>query len=210
MFTLVTGIIYPFFVTGVAQAVFPHQAGGSLINADGTPVLASSNGVPPSAVGSALIGQDFSNGPAAAATHFFWSRPSATGPVGYTAFNSEKLSGSSASNLAASNPAFLQGVTARINALNAADAAAGYVRPAQSLIPVDLITASASGLDPQISPAAAEYQLARVAKARGLSEEAVRQLVRQHTRARSFGLLGEPVVTVLTLNLDLAKLKSVR
>jgi K+-transporting ATPase ATPase C chain len=182
--TIITGIIYPLLVTGIAQVVFPYQANGSLI--------IGANGQP---VGSALIGQQFDD------PKYFWGRLSATGPVPYTAFNADKLTGSSGSNYGPLNPALTDAAKARIDALKAAD-------PSNTLaIPVDLVTASASGLDPQISPAAAEYQVRRVATARGLDAAKVRQLVAQHTEGRSFGILGEPRVNVLELNLDLDSLK---
>ena len=177
---IITGVIYPLLVTGIAQVVFPHQANGSIILAqDGKPV------------GSELIGQQFDD------PKYFWGRLSATGPVPYTAFNADKLTGSSGSNYGPLNPALKDAVQARIDALKAAD-------PANTLpIPVDLVTASGSGLDPQISPAAAEYQISRVAKARGLDAAKVRNLVAQHTEGRTLGILGEPRVNVLLLNLRL-------
>jgi len=178
--TLITGVIYPLLVTGIAQVAFPFQANGSIITgADGKPV------------GSALIGQQFDD------PKYFWGRLSATGPVPYTAFNTDKLTGSSGSNYGPLNPALKDAVQARIDALKAAD-------PRNTLaIPVDLVTASASGLDPQISPAAAEYQVSRVAQARGLDAAKVRELVAQHTDGRTLGILGEPRVNVLELNLAL-------
>ena len=178
--TLITGVLYPLLVTGIAQVVFPFQANGSIITgADGQ------------LVGSALIGQQFDD------PKYFWGRLSATGPVPYTAFNGDKLTGSSGSNYGPLNPALIDAAQARIDALKAAD-------PANPLaIPVDLVTASASGLDPQISPAAAEYQLARVARARGLDATKVRALVAEHTEGRTLGILGEPSVNVLELNLAL-------
>jgi K+-transporting ATPase ATPase C chain len=188
LLTILTGVIYPLAITGVAQAIFPHQANGSIIERGGTPV------------GSSLIGQEF-NDPA-----YFWGRLSATGPVPYTSFNADKSTGSSGSNLAPTNPALLANAQARIDALAAADAAAGYQRPAGQLVPVDLVTASGSGLDPHISPAAAEYQLPRVARARGLDEAALRTLLRQHIQSRPLGLFGEPVVNVLALDLALDSL----
>ena len=177
LLSLVTGLLYPFFVTGVAQAVFPHQANGSLIERQGQ------------AVGSELIGQPF-----AQAGHF-WGRPSATGPMAYNA------GASSGSNLGPNHPALAEAVKARIDALRAADP--GNTAP----VPVDLVTASASGLDPHISLAGARYQVARVARSRGLAPEQVNALVDQHTETSLFGFLGEPRVNVLALNLaiDAAK-----
>lgn len=174
--TLLTGGIYPTVVTGIAAVVFPAQAKGSLL-VSGDSVL-----------GSRLIGQAFS-GP-----QYFWSRPSATGPVGYNGASS------SGSNLGPTNPAQIQAVKDRIAALRAADS--GNTAP----VPVDLVTASGSGLDPQISPAAAAYQIARVARVRGLRVERVQALVDRHTEERQFGPLGERRVTVLPLNLALDSL----
>jgi K+-transporting ATPase ATPase C chain len=151
----------------------PGKANGSLIVKDGKPV------------GSSLIGQSFSD------PKYFWSRPSATGPTPYNA------SASSGSNLGPTNPALIDAVKARVQALRDADP--GNRQP----VPVDLVTASASGLDPHISPAAAEYQLARVARVRNLNPVAVRKLVAEHTEGRQFGILGEPRVNVLELNLAL-------
>jgi K+-transporting ATPase ATPase C chain len=173
IFTVLMGIVYPLVVTGIAQLVFPHQANGSLIVVNGQ------------AVGSALIGQSFDD------PKYFWGRLSATGPYPYNA------AASSGSNLGPSNPALLEAVEARIAALKAAD-------PTNTqLIPVDLVTASGSGLDPDISVAAALYQVARVARVRGISEAAVRVLVNQSTEGRQIGFLGEPRVNVLKLNLAL-------
>jgi len=182
LFTLITGVIYPLVVTGIAQAVFPVQANGSLILKDGK------------AVGSGLIGQSFDE------PKYFWGRLSATGTFPYNAFNAQNLTASSGSNYGPLNPALLKAVKARLAALKAADP--GNTAP----IPVDLVTASGSGLDPNISVAAALYQLPRVARTRGLSEEVVRALVNQYTVGRQFGILGEPRVNVLELNLALDRL----
>jgi K+-transporting ATPase ATPase C chain len=179
LLTLITGLAYPLIVTGIAQMAFPQQANGSLIVQDGQ------------VVGSSLIGQPFDD------PKYFWGRLSATGTYPYNAFNAEALTASSGSNYGPLNPALLDAVQARIDALKAADSA--NTLP----IPVDLVTASGSGLDPHISPAAAEYQVARVARARGLDELVVRQLVAQHTEGRDLGVLGEPRVNVLELNLAL-------
>ena len=183
IFTILTGLVYPLVVTGIAQVVFPWQANGSLIVRNGQPV------------GSALIGQPFDD------PKYFWGRLSATSPAGYTAFNGDKLTGSSGSNYGPLNPALVEAAQARITALQEADP--GNKAP----IPVDLVTASGSGLDPHMSPAAAAYQVGRVARARGLSEGVVRQVVAQHTAGRTFGILGEPRVHVLALNLALDDLK---
>jgi len=183
LLSLITGVAYPLAVTGVAQLLFPFQANGSLLLEDGRPV------------GSALIGQDQGDDPKC-----FWGRLSATSPVPCTAFNARTTTGSSGSNLAPTNPALVDQAKARIAALLAADQAVGYQRPSGQRVPVDLVTASGSGLDPHISPAAAEYQVGRVARARGLTEAAVREVVGRHRSSRQLGVLGEPVVNVLELN----------
>ena len=181
--TLITGVLYPLAVTGIAQVVFPHQANGSLIMANGK------------TIGSELIGQQFDD------PSYFWGRISATGTFAYNAFNAENLTASSGSNYGPLNPALIDMVQARIDALKAAD-------PDNTLpIPVDLVTASGSGLDPHISVAAALYQVHRVASARGLSEADVQSLVEQNTEGRQFDFLGEPTVNVLQLNLALDNLK---
>jgi K+-transporting ATPase ATPase C chain len=173
LLTALTGFVYPVAVTGVAQLLFPRQATGSLIVKDGKPVA------------SELIGQPFDD------PKYFWSRPSATSPFPYNA------AASSGSNLGPTNPDLLKAVAARVEALRQADP--GNPAP----VPVDLVTASGSGLDPHITPAAARYQVSRIAKARGMSEAAGRLLVEAHVERRLFGLLGEPRVNVLRLNLDL-------
>jgi K+-transporting ATPase ATPase C chain len=178
VFTVLTGVAYPLLLTGIAQGLMPNAANGSLIVQDGKPV------------GSALIGQPFSD------AKYFWGRPSATGPFPYNA------AASSGSNLGPTNPALAEAVGTRIAALRAADP--GNEAP----VPVDLVTASASGLDPHISPAAAQFQVPRVARARSLPEERVKQLVVDQTERRQLGVLGEPRVNVLRLNLALDALKS--
>ncbi|MFO0831998.1 MAG: potassium-transporting ATPase subunit KdpC [Phycisphaerales bacterium] len=191
LLTLLTGVLYPLAVTGLAQALYPSQANGSLIRRGDQPVASS------------LIGQDFSAGEPATAARYFWARPSATAPVPYTAYNAETLTGSSGSNLGPANPALAANVQARIDALHAADLAAGYQRAPGQPIPVDLVTASGSGLDPHTSPAAARYQAGRVARARGLPEDRVMNAVLEHTHPRQLGVLGEPVINVVELNLAL-------
>ncbi len=186
LLSVLTGVLYPLAITGLAQVAFPAQANGSLITRDGK------------TIGSTLIGQEFSGD-----GRYFWGRPSATGPVPYTAFNADTSTGSSGSNLGPTNPVLVSSVTARIEALKVADTAAGYQRPANQPIPVDLVTSSASGLDPHISPAAADYQVGRVAKARGWTDARVREVLANHSQGRLFGVLGEPVVNVLELNLAL-------
>ncbi|MDA8099404.1 MAG: potassium-transporting ATPase subunit KdpC [Nitrospiraceae bacterium] len=173
LFTVLTGIIYPLMVTGIAQALFPRQANGSVIMKDGK------------AVASQLLGQQFDD------PRYFWGRLSATTPYPYNGGSS------SGSNLGPNNPDLMKAVQARADALRAADP--GNV----AKIPVDLVTASGSGLDPHISPAAAEYQMKRVAKARGLDETSVRSLVGRHTEGRWLGLFGEPAVNVLEVNIAL-------
>ncbi len=171
--TFLTGVVYPLIVTGIANAVFPDQAAGSLIVKDGK------------TVGSSLIGQSFAD-----AGHF-WGRPSATGPM------ANNVSASSGSNLGPLNPALIEAVKGRIDTLRAAD-------PGNTLpVPVDLVTASGSGLDPHISVAAAQYQAARVARVRGLPLRHIEALIAQHTEHRLFGFIGEPRVNVLALNLAL-------
>lgn len=171
--TLITGIVYPLAVTGISQALMPDQANGSLVVKDGKPT------------GSTLIGQNFSD------PKYFWGRPSATSPMPYNGASS------GGSNLAPTNPALIDAVKARVQALKEADPGNG--RP----IPVDLVTASASGLDPEISPAAALYQISRVAKARGIEPAKLQRLVEERILGRQFGFLGEPRVNVLELNLAL-------
>jgi potassium-transporting ATPase KdpC subunit len=173
LLTAATGIVYPLVVTGIAQLVFPRAANGSLIERDGKPV------------GSTLIGQPFSD------PRYFWSRPSATSPF------ADNSASSSGSNLGPTNPALTAAVKQRIDALHAADP--GNAAP----VPVDLVTASGSGLDPHISPAAAEYQVARIARVRAMPVDAVRKLVAGATEGRALGVLGEPRVNVLALNLAL-------
>ena len=171
--TVLTGVVYPGVVTGIGRALFAHEVGGSLMERDGV------------AVGYELLGQSFSS------PKYFWGRPSATAPM------PNNGAASSGSNLGATNANLESAVRARIAAVRAADP--GNERP----VPVDLVTASASGLDPQISPAAAEFQVARVARARGLDPARVRALVAAATAGRTFGVLGEPRVNVLQLNLAL-------
>ncbi len=171
--TVVTGVAYPLVVTGVAQAIFPAQAGGSLVARDGRPV------------GSSLIGQAFTS------PRYFWGRPSATTPM------PNNGAGSGGSNLGPANPALLDAVKGRIAALQALDPANA------SPIPVDLVTSSASGLDPEISVAAAMYQVNRVAAARRLDAGTVRALVAQQRLSQYAGFFGEPRVNVLALNLAL-------
>jgi len=173
LLSVITGLAYPAVITGIAQLVFPRQANGSLIVKDGK------------VVGSSLIGQPFDD------PKYFWGRPSATSPFPYNA------GASSGSNQGPTNPDFIKAVQGRIDTLRAAD-------PGNTAaVPVDLVTASGSGLDPHVSPAAAFYQAGRVAKARGLEEAKVRELIAQHIEGRQFGVLGEPRVNVLALNFAL-------
>jgi K+-transporting ATPase ATPase C chain len=173
MLSVLTGVIYPYVVTGIAQLAFPRAANGSLMPGDGK------------VRGSELIGQPFDD------PKYFWSRPSATSPHPYNA------GASSGSNQGPRNPALADAVTDRIKALRAADP------DNRSPVPVDLVTASGSGLDPDISVAAADFQVPRVAKERGLPEDKVRALITENTQSRTFGILGEPRVNVLKLNLAL-------
>jgi potassium-transporting ATPase KdpC subunit len=173
LLTALTGVVYPLLVTLFAAIAFPQQASGSLVTRG------------PDVVGSALIGQPFAD------PKYFWGRGSATAPFAYNA------AASSGSNQGPLNPALVDAVKARAEALRAADP------DNRAPIPVDLVTASGSGLDPHISPAAARWQVARVARARGLDPSAVQALVSRHTEPRQFGFLGEPRVNVLALNLDL-------
>jgi K+-transporting ATPase ATPase C chain len=172
-FTVLTGFLYPLVITGIAQAAFANAASGSIVSRDGKPI------------GSSLIGQNFSD------PKYFWGRPSATAPQPYSG------TGSTGSNLGPLNPALLDGIKGRIQALRAADPGNG------APLPVDLITASASGLDPEESLAAALYQAPRIARARGLEEKDVRRLIDAQAQGRFLGLLGEPRVNVLALNLSL-------
>ena len=173
LLTAITGVAYPLLITGIAQTAFPHQANGSIVTVDGK------------AVGSTLIGQSFS------APKYFWSRPSATGPMS----NNGVASGGS--NLGANNPALADAVKERIAALRAADPGNGQA------VPIDLVTASGSGLDPEISVAAALYQAPRVARERGMGLKAVNTLIERHAQRPWLGVVGEPRVNVLALNLSL-------
>ena len=177
LLTLLTGFLYPLLITGLAQLLFPERAAGSIVTRAGQ------------AVGSRLIGQSFSD------PRYFWSRPSATTPQPYNG------NASTGSNLGPLNPQLTDGIKARVAALRAADATNS------APVPIDLVTASGSGLDPEISLAAANYQAARVARSRGLAPERVQALIAQHTEGRLLGVLGEPRVNVLELNLALDALK---
>jgi potassium-transporting ATPase KdpC subunit len=177
IFTLLTGVLYPLAITGIAQVIFPHQANGSLIVQKGQ------------VVGSELIGQPFTD------PRYFWGRPSATSPFPYNA------AASTGSNLGPTNPVLKGEVSLRIDVLKAADPTNN------SPIPVDLVTTSGSGLDPNISVAAALYQVPRISKARGLSEEVVRALIDGFIEGRQLGFLGEPRINVLELNLALDEIK---
>jgi K+-transporting ATPase ATPase C chain len=175
LLSIITGIAYPLATTALGKWLLPQQANGSLIESEGK------------LIGSSLIGQNFTE------PKYFWGRPSATGPYPNNA------TASSGSNQGPLNPALAEAVKSRVSALKAAD-------PNNTLpVPVDLVTASASGLDPHISPAAAAYQASRVAKERGLSVVSVQALIDDNTEGRQWGVLGEPRVNVLKLNLDLDK-----
>jgi potassium-transporting ATPase KdpC subunit len=176
MWTILLGLVYPALMTGIGQLIFPSASNGSMVNVGGKPL------------GSTLIGQPMS------AKEYFWSRPSSTTPFAYNA------QASSGSNLGPSNPALKEAVIAQVNKLHNADP--NQTEP----IPIDLVTSSASGLDPHISPEAAFYQVNRVAKARNLEKQAVRNLVEHHIEDHVFGFLGEPKVNVLLLNLALDQL----
>jgi K+-transporting ATPase ATPase C chain len=180
-FTVILGFAYPLLVTGIAQAAFPHQANGSILEKDGK------------AIGSSLVGQPFDD------PKYFWGRLSATADSNgkALAYNGAASAGS---NLGPTNPALVDEVKGRIEALRAADP--GNTQP----IPIDLVTSSGSGLDPDISPEAAAYQVHRVAQSRGLDDARVRQLVQEHIQDRQLGFLGEPRVNVLELNLALEAL----
>jgi K+-transporting ATPase ATPase C chain len=204
-----TGIVYPALVMLIGRAVFPHQAEGSLIDREGRPLSAAADGRPAGAVGSALLGQEFALLPPEQAARWLWGRPSATAPTPYTAFNATAMTGSSGSNFAPSNPALVDAVRARIDALAAADRAVG-VEPRATPMPADLVTSSASGLDPHVSPAAAEWQVERIAKARGLGPAEIRAVIADATEGRALGIFGEPVVHVVRVNLALERLTKSR
>jgi len=175
--SIITGIIYPLFITGIAQVFFRSQANGSLIYRNGRPI------------GSSFIGQAFND------PKYFWGRISATSPVSFNA------AASTGSNLGPTNPALIEAVKARIKTLKSAD-------PNNNPIPVDLVTSSASGLDPHISIAAAYYQINRVARSRGLSHDKIKVIIDQHAHGRLLGVIGEPVVNVLEINLALDEYKN--
>jgi potassium-transporting ATPase KdpC subunit len=177
--TIITGVAYPLLVTGIGKVMFPSQVDGSLVEKDGK------------LIGSTLIGQHFTS------PRYFWGRPSATGPYPYNA------AASSGSNLGPINPNLISSVQERVSALKQ------KANNGQSLVPVDLVTASASGLDPEISPAAAMYQVHRVAAERGLTDDQVKQLVETHIQEKQFGIFGERRVNVLELNLALDAIKLV-
>lgn len=190
VFTVLTGGLYPLAVTGIAKAFFPWQAEGSLIDEKGLPTSTSRSERRPAGsgkvVGSELVGQNFDD------PKYLWGRLSATAP----AYNAAASSGS---NLGPLNPTLVDNAKARIDALKAADP------DNNAPIPIDLVTASGSGLDPHISPAAADYQVARVAQAGGLPADQVRKIIADHTEGRTFGILGEPCVNVLKVNLSLTR-----
>jgi K+-transporting ATPase ATPase C chain len=201
--TLVTGVVYPLLITLVAQGAFPYQANGSLLVREAATApqqnqaeslvdrydwaRADRTSKPETLIGSALIGQPFTS------PRYFWGRPSATAP---TPYNAEASTGS---NLGPTNPAQLKAVRQRVQEAHDAN-------QAESPVPIDLVTASASGLDPHISPAAADYQVPRIAKARGISQYSIRRLIAEHLESRTFGILGEPRLNVLELNLALDQL----
>jgi K+-transporting ATPase ATPase C chain len=176
--TILCGIVYPAVITAFAELAMPHQARGSLIERDGV------------IVGSELIGQSFDR------PEYLWGRPSATAPAPNTSFNATTATGSSGSNLGPTNPALIEAARSRAAALRAG----GF---AGERIPSDLVLASGSGLDPHISPAAAEAQVSRIAAARGIASERVRAIIADRTEERTFGILGEPRVNVLLVNLAL-------
>lgn len=180
---LITGVLYPLLATGLAQLIFPFQANGSLVDHKGLEV------------GSELIGQNFSG------MEYFWGRPSATTSMPYNAFDQDTLTASSGSNLGPLSQTLVNNVKERVSKLQSANP------DSNSLIPIDLVTASGSGLDPEISVSAAYYQIPRVAKARGINEVEMSKLVDQFTKDRQFGLLGEPRVNVLMLNMALDGIK---
>lgn len=181
LLTLLTGVVYPLLVTGAAQLMFPFEAHGSVIKRNGI------------AVGSTLIGQQFDK------PGYLWGRPSATGPVPYNA------AASGASNLGPTNPVLVTTIAARVEVLRS-----GLAMPAgaPTAIPVDLVTSSASGLDPDISPMAAQLQIARIAQTRGMEPAVVASIISAHSHGRTFGVFGEPTVRVLAVNLALDALPS--